>query len=341
MTTDRDQSIERLLRHARAADPHGPDACPDAETLAALVDDALPAAARSEIEGHVADCHRCQALTAAMVRVDAAAHATSGEAALPWWKGGMVKWLVPAAAAATAVALWVAIPAQRLPITEEQAAPSTAAPAEAPAPSARDLADSTASPARAPVPPSPEAAASALASSERRDRVVPPSREEEESRATARNESVAAEQEQRLSAPASLAESARARSAAALGATIAGSIDIVSPEPQRRWRIGPGPSVQHSVDGGVTWTRQETGASVELTAGSAPTPDVCWLVGRAGIVLRTIDGGRQWQRIALPEAVDLMAVAASSALVATVDAADGRRLRTTDGGRTWVPVQRP
>jgi photosystem II stability/assembly factor-like uncharacterized protein len=171
--------------------------------------------------------------------------------------------------------------------------------------------------------------------------VVPPSREEEESRATARNESVAAEQEQRLSAPASLAESARARSAAALGATIAGSIDIVSPEPQRRWRIGPGPSVQHSVDGGVTWTRQETGASVELTAGSAPTPDVCWLVGRAGIVLRTIDGGRQWQRIALPEAVDLMAVAASSALVATVDAADGRRLRTTDGGRTWVPVQRP
>jgi photosystem II stability/assembly factor-like uncharacterized protein len=161
-------------------------------------------------------------------------------------------------------------------------------------------------------------------------------REEADNRAAALNESVGVQQERRLSAPAALARSERAAETA-VGALAAGGIDVLSPDPQRRWRIGPGPSVQHSVDGGATWTRQETGALAELSAGSAPTPDVCWLVGRAGVVLRTIDGGRQWQRIAFPEAVDLTAVAASSALIAIVDAADGRRFRTTDGGLTWAP----
>src|SRR5919108_915462 len=105
MTTDRDRSIERLLRQTPVAERHGPGACPDAETLAALADDALTDAVRREIEGHVADCHRCQALTAAMVRAETSVHATAG-AVVPWWRGGAVKWLPAPAPARAAGVPW-------------------------------------------------------------------------------------------------------------------------------------------------------------------------------------------------------------------------------------------
>ena len=123
MTTDRDGSIERLLRQEVSADSTRPSGdCPDAEILAALADDTLPAAARREVEGHVADCHRCQALTAAIARADSPVDATAGAAAdVPTWRRRALNWLVPAAAAATAVALWVLVPGQREPASVEPA----------------------------------------------------------------------------------------------------------------------------------------------------------------------------------------------------------------------------
>ena len=158
----------------------------------------------------------------------------------------------------------------------------------------------------------------------------------------ARNESAVADFDRRAIEPTPRAESVGGVAGGIVGSmTAGGGGDIVSPDPQRRWRIGAGPTVQHSIDGGATWARQETGASEDLTAGAAPAADVCWLVGRSGVVLRTTDGGRQWQRIAFPETVDLTAIAASSALVAILDAADGRRFRTADGGQTWARVQLP
>ena len=70
MKSDRDESIGRLLPgtlNARAAaEPDG--ACLDAETLAAWADDTLDRDARTAAETHAADCARCQAMLAAMVR---------------------------------------------------------------------------------------------------------------------------------------------------------------------------------------------------------------------------------------------------------------------------------
>jgi photosystem II stability/assembly factor-like uncharacterized protein len=154
----------------------------------------------------------------------------------------------------------------------------------------------------------------------------------------ARSESAAREQERSLNQPAAPLVAARAAADAA-GARPAAGFEVVAPNPRIRWRVGPGPIVQYSADGGATWAPQQTGASAELTAGSSPALEVCWLVGRGGIVLRTSDGGRQWQRMAFPETVDLTAVTASTALNAIVYLADGRRLATTDGGQTWVPVR--
>jgi hypothetical protein len=361
MTTDRDQSIERLLRRARSSHQQAPNHCPDAETLAALADDTLTAPARREVEAHVADCDRCQALTAAMVRAETSAGALADETTeeVPAWRRRALNWLVPAAAAATAVALWVIVPGQRTPLPEQPAperqiaATPPAAPLETPA------SELLQAPPEAQRIEPPQAPADARADGQAREReanagfepaapATPPARapaavapkaEESVGRVAgnqaARSESAPQEQ-LRVQQEAPLAA---ARAADATSARAAIGFEVLSPNPQIRWRVGPGPVVQYSTDGGATWATQQTGASAELNAGSSPAPEVCWLVGRGGLVLRTIDGGGQWQRTAFPETVDLTAVTASTALNATVVLADGQRLATTDGGRTWAPVR--
>ena len=394
MTTDRDQSIERLLRQARPWDPASPtDACPDAETLAALADDTLPAALRREVEGHIADCHHCQALTAAIGRAEAPVGAPVEAASdMPAWRRRVLNWFVPAAAAATAVALWVLVPGQNTtpptePVSGRQIAETP--PPVLPAPSsevvtseplqipddtradeqtrdrvaaleagrARGASPSAAAPAAA-APPPPGAAAPAEPSLKAE---APVAGGLQASGAQPVVGGVAAAPEVSASAPISADEAANLGRAAAaerrnegaLNETVAvqqeqalsvqaravSSFEVVSPNPRIRWRVGPGPTVQYSANGGGTWATQQAGATVELTAGSSPAAEVCWLVGRGGLVLRTTNAGRQWQRIAFPETVDLTAITASTARNATVVLADGRQFATGDGGMTWNPVR--
>jgi Putative zinc-finger len=346
--TNRDLSIERLLR--RSLQTQGPPSgdCPDAEALAALADGALSAAERQIVETHVADCHRCQALTAAMLRtIPASPGAGDDRAASPWWKRRRtLNWLVPATAAATALALWVAVPGQRSPAPEERKAEvqTAAAPPPAPADASADAlrsrldqpADKQARDNEA------GAAVGSTVSANAQPAAAPvDSLSKENENSLKLQEGVASEQvsvtpepdrsRQDRTAPLTAAR-ASAPAAAPAG------FEVPSTDPLVRWRVGPGVVVQYSADGGSTWTPQETGASTPLTGGSSPSPLVCWLVGRAGAVLRSVDGGRQWQRVAFPEAADLIAVRASSALAATVDLADGRRVGTTDGGQTWTAV---
>jgi hypothetical protein len=355
MTTDRDRSIERLLRRARSTDATAPAGdCPDAETLAALADDTLPAAARREVEAHVADCHRCQALSAAVARAEAPVGAAAGD--IPAWRRRALNWLVPAAAAATAVALWVLVPGQRTPLPEatreEQQTAATSLPrsSEVP-PTSQPVAEE---PLRVPAD-SPTGAAAgerdanarqsaAAESAARSDMAQTGNAAALQGRAVGQANPAATAPEERLAqvtapaAPPPAAAPAPPPPAAGLARRLeaAASVELVSPNPQIRWRIGPGARVQYSADGGATWTTQQTGASTELTAGSAPTAEVCWLVGRGGLVLRTTDAGRQWQRVPFPETIDLTAITASSTRNASVVLADGRRFATDDAGDTWT-----
>ena len=134
MKSDRDQSIERLLRalpRSGGGTSHD-ESCPDAETLAALADNTLLSAVRREIETHVADCDRCQMVTAALVRAESIPAGQTADVRA--WKRRVVNWLVPAAAAATAVALWVIVPGQRSSLPEESGVDlRSAAPAPPPA----------------------------------------------------------------------------------------------------------------------------------------------------------------------------------------------------------------
>jgi photosystem II stability/assembly factor-like uncharacterized protein len=92
--------------------------------------------------------------------------------------------------------------------------------------------------------------------------------------------------------------------------------------------------VERSTNGGATWQKQSTGASIMPTAGSSPSPLVLWLVGPQGLVLLTTDGS-SWKRLTFAETTDLTSVHASDDKSATVTTSNGRTFSTADGGATW------
>jgi hypothetical protein len=114
----RDRSLDQLLRQSS-----GPasvsDQCVDGETLAAWVEGSLPTHPAMTVERHLADCARCQALLAAFVRSEPLVSAAPARAT-PWWH---LRWIVPFATAATAIAVWVLVPS---PAARRQEPPAVA-----------------------------------------------------------------------------------------------------------------------------------------------------------------------------------------------------------------------
>lgn len=339
--TSRERSIERLLREplrTGAASVRG--VCLDVDTLAAWADDDLGPEERAAAESHVADCGRCQALIAAMVKTSVSPAKTPA-----WWRRPSLAWLVPITAVTAALIIWIAIPTGPRPGVDtvgfadsrgsQQAQAKT--PAEPPPLSTGDITsrDKAESAPR-------EAARIAEAQQSGQDslrgvdkfdvraqRAKPAAgeRREDEAKQKALGELTAANEVARTPpAAAPMAKSMIGRAAPA--------IEIVSSNPGSRWRIVGNGAVERSMDGGSTWQQQQTGVNVALTAGTSPSPSVCWLVGAAGTVLLSTDG-RSWRRVAFPEAADLIAVRATDAQSATVTTADGRTFSTSDGGQTW------
>jgi hypothetical protein len=124
MSTDRDRLLETLLRQSNEDDGELSSAaqCVDAEVLAAWVDGALSSQALAEAEKHAAGCARCQALLASMAKTAPAAEVR------PWWHAVPARWLMPVAAVATALLVWVSVGPRR------EAVPSPPAPSVATSP---------------------------------------------------------------------------------------------------------------------------------------------------------------------------------------------------------------
>jgi len=349
---ERDQSIERLLRQSlQTPRPDGAtDSCLDAETLAAWIDGGLSGAALEMAQTHVADCARCQSMVGAMARTNAVVAQPEPERGLRRW----LPWLVPLTAAAAAVVLWVAVPGDlSTPQRPAEEVQTQTAKTNAQEPSLDNQGQGQTGRA--------ETGAASSADKKAETQAIAPELRKEVGRLEAdrlqRQDAAAAPAVTLRSAPAAAtppaavaaeaaapaaaappatpgAEGARlARSANGVVGTITGANQIVSPNPSIRWRIA-GSVVEHSTDGGSSWTAVPTGIAAELTAGAAPSTLVCWLVGRGGVVLLTTDG-RTWRRVAFPEITDLSAVRATDARTASVSTADGRILTTSDGGVTW------
>jgi hypothetical protein len=374
MKADRDASMDKLLAgtlkasrtEAREGTPE--DTHLDAETLAAWADDALDVSERASAEAHAAGCARCQQLLAALVRT-----LPGPELKKSPWRMPSFGWLVPLTAAATALAIWVAVPK---PSPVQVSSGETAVDAVTPAAPARNRssapADQPAANASAPA-----ARADALQRQAFRQQGSPdPSHagpverdgadvreldkdmKQESAEARAKTPALAdsASNPARAETAVPIAPAApppaaqptlRAAPAEAAGRVSAGAassrmafapgldVIVVSSNPSTRFRLLPGGGVQRSADAGSTWRTEVTGTTETLRAGSSPSPSVCWLVGGAGTVLLSIDG-RTWRRVAFPENVDLLSVVASDQDNATVTTADGRGFVTTDGGQTWT-----
>ena len=345
---DRDQAIERLLRQSLKTPPTGAtDACLDAETLAAWSDGGLSGEALEMAQLHVADCARCQAMVAGVVR--AAASAPVPAPAPRRW----LAWLVPLTAAAAALAIWVAVPRgpgttpqstaeNQNPVAQAKVEPAAPTPTE-PITAAKE---GQAPAAKSDQAPRDQPQASELRKDADRQEVDLLKRAPQAAGGSAALADSAAPSTPPATAaapaPAAPAPSAapvaretfQARSAnSAASEKLAAGTVAVSPDPAVRWRISA-TGLEHSTDGGSTWDSVATGVSSALTAISAPSTTVCWVVGRSAVVLRTSDG-RNFSRVTFPEITDLSAVQATDATSATITAADGRVFRTADGGATW------
>jgi hypothetical protein len=280
---ERDSSMDRLLHRALQPEPGAAATpqCVDPETLAAWADGSLSAEALARAEHHAAGCGRCQAMLAAMAR-------TVPEITIPpRWQVLSARWLVPFAAAAIILAVWVSVDRQRSETAAVRSGPAVAAAPPAPeltnAPSLRspdvNPPESDGLAAYTGRPPIRGIQEKESRESAARSRVVVP-KQEAKSTDPSRQYSDAlgsppppapsapAPSPRALpdsgkpapvletiqatpTAPAAASPSVAAREAAQLPAT-----DIISPEPAFRWRLLTPATIQRSTDGGATWTTQ-------------------------------------------------------------------------------------
>ena len=112
---------------------------------------------------------------------------------------------------------------------------------------------------------------------------------------------------------------------------------IQTPDPNYAWRIAEGGFVEHTENGGSTWTGVAPAGDAQFTAGSAPAPRTCWLVGRDAIILVTTDAVH-WKVVAPPVHADFKDVSAATGRQATVTTIDGAKFSTRDEGKTWQAV---
>jgi hypothetical protein len=96
------KSFDHLLRETlKAPAPEPPDGCLDAGVLAAWFEGTVDPVERAAAEAHAADCSRCQAVLAAMVRIEPAIESRPG------WRSPAFGWLVPITVAAAALVIFI------------------------------------------------------------------------------------------------------------------------------------------------------------------------------------------------------------------------------------------
>jgi hypothetical protein len=323
----------------------------DAEVVAGWAEGSLDPKVRAAAEAHAADCMRCQAVLAAMVRTEPLADARPR----PAWFSAPLRWIVPFAAAAAALTLWVVVsqdakapavqqvasrtaeidalaeraaaptgpaapqpaPAQPAPArTREAQAADRESPPRAPAAFAVDPARKQAEPKTQPT----AAADTAVTQAQQQPRVEEPRRD-----AVTGGQKIAPENVEVLGR----------RAVAAQSPPVSPLPEFASPDSGSRWRLGASGAIQRSADAGKTWVAQASGVATDLIAASAPSNTVCWIVGRSGVVLLSTDAAT-WRRLPFPEATDLREVTATDARTASVTTVDGRVFHTSDGGFTWA-----
>ncbi|TDP72401.1 YCF48-related protein [Roseateles toxinivorans] len=102
------------------------------------------------------------------------------------------------------------------------------------------------------------------------------------------------------------------------------------------WMVGVNGEIFKTVDGGVSWTRQNSGINATLTFVKFLDAQTGWALGEFGALLRTKDGGATWQLSKLPfepnyYAATLQVISADKLLL--LEQYGG--YASSDGGTTW------
>ena len=334
----RDRKLELALKHElRAAGTPDRDGCVDAETLGAWADGGLDSVQMASVELHVSTCARCQAIVAVAAQSAPVIAPVANEG---WFR--FPRWALAPLAAAAAIMIWMVVPQDTMqapPSPAQVAAPradtalSDAAKKEANL-AARDFAEKSQakdSPVAAETQPSAGRSEGFAEGKRERANAAPPALQDRNQRQEERSAA--------LGAAASPAPPAAPPAEPTLQERVTlavAPLEIVSPDPSRRWRIVNG-AIERSEDGGVSWVATRTLSGQAITGGTAPAGSICWLIGAGGMVMVTNDG-ISFAEVPLPERIDLTAITATDARTATVTTADGRRYRTDDSGRTWRQI---
>jgi len=284
------------------------------EALAAWSEGALPSNEARQIEAHLADCATCQEMLAVFVRTGPPPVVSSGFRSIV--SGFSWRWAVPLAAAATVAAIWVAIPEEErtaqlnptaAPTISEPAVPpaeaasvDAAAPAQAKQRAARpdapagSLADRTAPQARA------EKVEEEKADQPASPRVLDAKERDQDLKAEAAPPAAAAQAAARAPAAPQTAQEqnrSRAEGEATSLLRLAAPLEVVSPDPQVRWRIVPTGRLERSTNAGKTWEAVTLPQPVNVTAVRAPSATTAIVTAADGRQLRTDDQGKTWNLV--------------------------------------------
>jgi putative zinc finger protein len=329
----------RLVRDAlrRTAATPSPS-CIDAAMLAAWADGSLRRRARAEFEAHAAGCERCQALVAAMTKTAPPSVPRSR------WLTSKMGWLVPVAAAAAALVLWIAVPQPR--IGRAGSPPSSGAEAPA-ARAALPSAPSSSSPtSRAPT------AQSGAVSTDRTERLRPRRSATGATSTEAEHAPVAAPdgretppppQAAPTAAPStatkdgrSAAGAADARADAALAGATASPPDATSLPVAQGAAAAPGAAFNSALARSMMQDAAKAAPAVEI---ASPDANVRWRIIGSN-VQHSRDAAITWQTQSTGVSAALRSGAAPSPTVCWIVGAAGTVVRSVDG-RTWQRVAFP
>ena len=281
--------------------------CPEPALLVAYLDGTLFHRDAGAIDNHLSTCASCTELLDA-IRARRAEEELSRRRRR-WMRAAIAVAIV----AAIALVLWVSWPSSNVTGSREAASTKRQAAPAAPPTTGTSATSSAAEPAKTPAPA--EARPSAAAEKKTAEPV-------------------------KASVPTTSAATTppRVEAAAAPAPVDAGGLVLRGRNRNRRimWRARDR-TIEHSTDGGVTWTTEHT-ADRPIRAGAFVDANVAWLVGESGLVLRRTKNG--WFSASPPADGTITAVRASSPSKASVTLEDGRTFTTDNGGVTWSPQSR-
>ena len=335
---DRDGTIDHLLartlKQSARTDPAG--ACLDAETLAAWADEGLDRQERARVETHAAGCERCQAMMASLARAEHA-HASAEAVSTPVRRFPALSWMIPVAAAAAALVVWIAVPQRGPTVLHEdpaQAVNAVEVPPAAPASAANT------NPAAEAVTPSAEPDAAPKTSPRReisRGQLEDSNARTDQPALEKQRDDLRAKDEQRADQGAAATSSAAAD---ALTSNKAATANEMVAQKRAAAPAAAPPALASPAELSGARSAAAAKAFASATAGAPGTtivssnPGSRWRIVPGGAVQHTADGGSTWQTQQTGSTVTLAAGASPSPSVCWLVGPDGIVLLSIDG-RTW------